>query len=77
VDGDAFRAELQRRRPNDTKVLRRYFCADDELLVIGGSTYAISNQWTKSTMERAMDALVQKYADHGLSYRVAEPPAAV
>jgi hypothetical protein len=77
VDSDAFRAELQRRRPNDTKVLRRYFCADDELLVIEGSTYAISNQWTKATMEQAMDALVQKFAAHGLSYRVAEPQTAV
>ena len=71
VDGDAFRVELERRRPKDTKISRRYFCADDQLLVVDGKTFAISTQWTKSTMEETMDALVKEYGERGISYRTA------
>jgi hypothetical protein len=71
VNGDAFRAELERRRPKDTKISRRYYCADDQLLVIDGKTFAISTQWTKSTMEETMDALVKEYGERGISYRMA------
>lgn len=30
--------------------LRRYFCDDDDLFVIGGRTYALSNQWSVNTI---------------------------
>lgn len=71
VDGDAFRAEIVRRRPNDVNAVKRFFSADDQLMQFESRSYAVSSQWSKGTMERAMDALVSKYGTLGISYRVA------
>jgi hypothetical protein len=72
VDGPAFRAELATRRPNDTKAAKRFFSGDDQLVVYAGKTYAISNQWSKNTMESAMTALLTKFGSKGLSYGVSD-----
>lgn len=69
VEGDVFRAELIRRRPNDARALQRYYSRDEQLFRTGGKTYAVTTQWSKTTMEAAMAALVAQYAAHGLSYR--------
>lgn len=72
VDGNAFRDELARRRPNDPNIHKRYFCRDDQLMNVEGKTYAVSTQWTKATMEAVMSALTEKYGSLGLSYGVAQ-----
>jgi len=75
VDGASFRAELVKRRPNDAIAVKRFFSGDDQLMTFNGRTYAISNQWSKGTMEAAMAELLGKYGSLGLSYRVAEHAA--
>ncbi|HUQ21184.1 MAG TPA: hypothetical protein VM099_16310 [Gemmatimonadaceae bacterium] len=72
VDGSSFRSEIAKRRPNDAIAVKRFFCGDDQLMIFSGRTYAVSNQWSKDTMEAAMAALLGKYGTLGVSYRVAE-----
>lgn len=72
IDGVSFRAEIVRRRPNDSIAVKRFFSGDDQLLSFNGRTYAISNQWSKATMESALAGLLGKYGSLGLSYRVTE-----
>jgi hypothetical protein len=72
VDGSTFRAELAARRPNDTKAAKRFFSGDDQLVVYAGKTYAVSNQWSKDTMEAAMASLLAKFGARGLSYRASD-----
>jgi len=74
VDGAAFRAALTRRRPNDPNILRRYFSQDEQLFTTGAKTYAVTKQWTKTTMEAVMAGLSAKYGSLDLSYRVSEEP---
>jgi hypothetical protein len=68
IDGPSFRAELVRRRPNDAKATKRFFSADEQLVHHSGKTYALTNQWSKETMEAAMTAVVTKYGELGISY---------
>ena len=76
IDGTSFRAELVKRRPNDAVATKRFFSGDDQLMTFNGRTYAVSNQWSKDTMEAAMAALLAKYGSLGVSYRVAEAAGA-
>ena len=39
---------------------KRYFCKQDELFVVGGKTYAMTNQWGLRTLE-AVDLMSSKY----------------
>jgi hypothetical protein len=39
---------------------RRFYCADEDLIIAGGKTYAFSNQWGSWTME-AIDLLVKAF----------------
>lgn len=71
VDDESFRIELSRRRPNDPKILTRYFCRDGQPFVIDGKTYALTTQWTKDTLETTLSALTEQYGGLGLSYRAA------
>ena len=75
VEGEAFRTELARRRPNDVLAHKRYFSRDDQLFVVDHKTYALTNQWSKAKMEPTMAALIAKYGSFGLSYGVAENQA--
>lgn len=75
VNGEAFREELVRRRPNDRIAAKRFFTDDEQLIFDGGSTYALSNQWNKDTMEAAMAKLLAQYSSLGLSYQPAERKA--
>jgi transcriptional regulator with XRE-family HTH domain len=69
VDGAEFLAEMQRSGIDST----RYFCKPDELLVVNGRTYALSNQWGPRT-EEAIRLLVAAFPNRGLSYERASPP---
>jgi hypothetical protein len=51
IEGEAFRAELTSRRPNDLIFPKRYFTTDDQLFFLNGRTYALTNQWTGAAME--------------------------
>jgi hypothetical protein len=75
VDGPTFRAELATRRPNDSKATKRFFSGDDQLVAYAGKTYALTNQWSKDTMEAAMVALLAKFGSKGLTYRVSDSQA--
>jgi hypothetical protein len=72
IDGASFRSQLARRRPNDPRFVKRFFAEDNELLRIDGKTYALTNQWSKGSMEPAMEALIAKYGSLGLSYGVSQ-----
>jgi hypothetical protein len=72
VDGATFRAELGRRRPNDAVAVKRFFSSDDQLISYAGKTYALTNQWSKNTMEPAMAELLAKFGQLRVSYRVSE-----
>jgi len=50
---------------------RRNFCADGELIVHNGKTYAFTNQWGQDTL-KAMDQLIQAFSDEPMSYRESE-----
>jgi hypothetical protein len=53
--------------------LRRYFCDDGDLFHIGGRTYALSNQWSVSTIS-VVDEVIARLPNGGVSY-VKEPIA--
>jgi hypothetical protein len=48
----------------------RYFCETDELMHVGGRTYAVTNQWGATTQE-AIDALLTAYGNHGIRIEAA------
>ncbi len=50
---------------------RRNFCADGELIIHNGKTYAFTNQWGHRTL-KAMDQLIEAFPDDPISYRVSE-----
>ena len=50
---------------------RRNFCADGELIIHDGKTYAFTNQWGHRTL-KAMDQLLEAFPDQPISYRVSE-----
>ena len=72
IDGAAFQAELVRRRPNDPQAPKRYFTRDDQLFRADGKTYALTTQWSKTTMEAVLAALDARYGDFGFSHRASE-----
>ncbi|MCG7876656.1 MAG: hypothetical protein N0E59_22585 [Candidatus Thiodiazotropha taylori] len=45
---------------------KRYFCKQDELFVVGGKTYAMTNQWGLRTLE-AVDLMSSKYPQYEIS----------
>jgi hypothetical protein len=48
---------------------RRYFCGDDEVFYVDGSTYVLSNQWGVRTEEAAENILRLLPDDHGIDYK--------
>lgn len=47
---------------------RRYFIGDDELIHTNGKTYAVTKMWGTRTAE-AIDLLLEKFAEHRITYR--------
>lgn len=47
-------------------ILKRYFCKRDELFVVDGATYALTNQWGKSAI-KAVELLSERYPNLHLS----------
>jgi hypothetical protein len=47
--------------------LRRYYVADGELFHVNGSTYALTNQWSKKRLP-GLDQLIAKYPEAAISY---------
>lgn len=45
----------------------RFFCRDDELLRVGGRTYAFSSQWGGSDWWEAMNNLCETFQDRGIA----------
>ena len=50
-----------------------YFTSDDELLHYEEKTYALTNQWGKDSVEKALDSLKEAYPNIGINYEPAEP----
>lgn len=69
LEGTQFRADLARRRLNDPSFSRRYFSQDDQLFVVNGRTYAVTNQWSKNTLESVMTELTRAYSALDLTCR--------
>ncbi len=49
---------------------RRYFTADDELFVVDGQTYALSNQWGTNTIP-SVEGVLDLIDDEAITYREA------
>lgn len=70
---EQFATELSREVESGGKPFdsRRSFCAEDELIIHGGKTYAFSNKWGPRT-QKAMDQLIAAFPDNAISYRLSE-----
>jgi len=69
LDGAAFRVELINRHPNSSKIEKRFFTEDDQLFHPSGNTFALTNQWSKDSMEAALAALKAQFGDFGFSIK--------
>jgi len=69
IDGAAFQAELARRRPKDPMAAKRFFVRDDQLFHANGKTYALTNQWSKGSMEALLAAFTARFGDFGFACR--------
>lgn len=67
IDGETFKVELASRRPNDPIAPKRFFVRDDQLFRTDGKTYALSNQWSKTSMEALLNVFSARFGDYGFS----------
>lgn len=67
LDAKAFVAAVtaEQQRAGKTFDASRYFCADGEVLQVGGRTYALTNQWGGSTAD-SISALLAAFPDAGI-----------
>lgn len=72
IDGAGFQVELVKRRPKDPIAAKRFFVRDDQLFHSDGKTYALTNQWSKTSMEALLAALTARFGDHGFSLQAAD-----
>jgi len=72
IDEASFKAELARRRSNDPNAHKRFFTKDDQLFHAESKTYALTNQWGKTSMESLLVALAARLGDYGFSIRPTE-----
>lgn len=56
-----------RTQSGGTYDLQRYFTKDDELLIVNGRTYALSNQWGLNDLP-VLDKLIARHAERSISY---------
>ena len=70
VTADEFERLAQERALKTTQNCssNRWFNEDDELIVIGSRTYALSNQWGGSNWHKAMNALKDAFPQFQISY---------
>lgn len=47
----------------------RFFCGEDELLRVGGRTYAFSSQWGGADWQQAMNNLRAAFPGHGIDFK--------
>jgi hypothetical protein len=71
LDGASFQAELVKRRPKDPIAAKRFFVRDDQLVHESGKTYALTNQWSKTSMEALLAAFTERFGDYGFSFQPA------
>lgn len=73
LSGDEFRKlASEMKTPNGAAYdFRRFYVDDDDLFYSEGKTWALSNQWSIKFMP-ALDQLISKYPNVGLSYSVAD-----
>jgi len=69
LEGAAFRVELINRHPKSPKIEKRFFTEDDQLFHLNGNTFALTNQWSKDSMEAALAALKAQFGDFGFSIK--------
>jgi hypothetical protein len=69
IDGEAFKVELATRRSNDPNASKRFFVRDDQLFHTDGKTYALTNQWSKTSMQALLKAFSDQFGDYGFSIR--------
>jgi hypothetical protein len=74
LDGSAFIERLTEHMKAKGKAFDpdRYFCETQELLHVGGRTYAVTNQWGAGTQE-TVDALLTAFGHHGVTIETSEP----
>jgi len=66
LDADQFAEQLMSSdKGGKTPLTGRYFCKQDELFAIDGKTWALTNQWGKST-EKAVISIRGHYPDLGI-----------
>ena len=76
ADGDLDRSAFVERVAEQMKAQDRafdpdrYFCETQELMHVGGRTYAATNQWGASTQE-IVDALLTAFGNHGVTIEAA------
>jgi hypothetical protein len=72
LDSGAFKEQVTKEMKYKNKAFDpdRYFCETEELMHVGGRTYAITNQWGASTQE-TIDALLTAFGNHGITIKAA------
>ena len=55
-----------------TKSAERFFCADDEVFYVNGTTYALTNQWGNRTLEAVKNIVSRMPDGHGFIYEADE-----
>lgn len=71
LDGEVDAAEFELSAAEKTGVeepSRRWFCSEDQLVRVGGKTYAFSNQWGGQNWHRAMKILQEKYPQYRITF---------
>ena len=56
------------RSEKSDRAVKWYFVSDTELFRHGGKTYALTNQWGKDSVERALASLKERYPEIGIDY---------
>lgn len=71
VDGVVDSAEFIKKRPQGAKSFspKKFFSRDDELLHVGGRTYAFYSQWNDDLMHAALEALAARFNDVALTWQ--------
>ena len=70
VFGDDFveKAKLARAQEGRSFDAKRFFCDDDELVHVGGRTYAFSSQWSGENWFEGMTELCTAFPDEKITF---------
>lgn len=76
VDADAFKAMAAERARSEGRQFeaRRWFCGPDDLVHVGGRTYAFSNQWGSGRVKfgNLLSAVLAAFPEANISFRETE-----